>query len=138
MLNIKKRLTELNKIYNKIPKMECVPGCSDCCGPVNFQQIEKVNLNRFLKTNGINKKKLLSLDKVISMIKSDSSDEKFMCPYRKDNRCEIYPVRPIVCRLFGVVKHDTGLANLQCLHSDAKTYLTEEQSYKLMEEVKRL
>lgn len=133
-MSIQKRLKKLNEIYAKIPEIEC-KNCGECCGPIEFLPIERINLNRFLKANGIKKQKLISTVKVLKMIINDSADG-LVCPYRKDGKCSIYPVRPIVCRLFGVVKHEKGIANLECPHMEAWTYLTEEESYKLTKEVR--
>lgn len=73
----------LHKIRSLIPKMNCIAGCSDCCGPVVFEKIEwdKVRI----------KKKGTSIH----------------CPYITGQRtgcCEIYEDRPIICRLYGTIE----------------------------------
>ncbi len=32
------------------------------------------------------------------------SDEELTCPYLKEGRCSIYPVRPTICRMWGAVE----------------------------------
>lgn len=70
----------LHKIRKLIPKMECIEGCHECCGPVVFTKTEwdKVRIKR----------------QAVSI----------HCPYITDNSCEIYDNRAILCRLFGVVE----------------------------------
>jgi Fe-S-cluster containining protein len=48
------------------------------------------------------------------------------CPYLKNDRCLIYPVRPIVCRLQGNVK------DLPCLKLKTDKFL----SKKIVDEIK--
>jgi len=75
--------SELEALYEKIPTFKCIPGCMDCCGPVPFSKVEWERVK--------DKRKARSLK----------------CPYAVDGKCEIYEVRPFVCRLFGAVDTPT-------------------------------
>jgi uncharacterized protein len=67
----------------KLPAKKC-EGCGECCGviPVTSAEFEKVKQYAFL--NGVT-----------------PLDQGLTCPFRQNNRCQVYPVRPIICRIFG-------------------------------------
>jgi uncharacterized protein len=76
----------IRKIRNLIPKFECIPGCSDCCGPVMWNRWE-----------------LKQLDIIKNVLSSK-------CPYSGPTGCEVYVHRPVVCRLFGATQ------DMECPH----------------------
>lgn len=102
MQRIDQLLRDLNAVYREIPAMECAEGCSDCCGPIRWSLIEQVNIARWLLKRGR------------PMLVSEGED----CPYLEGGRCSIYPVRPYLCRIFGVARSDHvrpgGKENLTC------------------------
>lgn len=70
---------KIRKLYNKIPSFECIPGCTDCCGPIPFAKSE---------WNIISDKR--------QGLKISNN-----CPYSLNSQCDIYDQRPLICRLFG-------------------------------------
>jgi len=74
------KVKQLIRLYRKIPSFECKEGCTDCCGPVPFKKAEwgRVEDKRY-------------------------GGDDLICPYAVGGRCEIYDVRPFMCRLFGTV-----------------------------------
>ena len=76
-------MSEAGKIIKylrkRIPTFECIPGCSDCCGPISFSKWEWAQIS--------DKREASSLT----------------CPYVTKEGCVIYSQRPIMCRLFGTV-----------------------------------
>ena len=72
---------KLRELYGKIPVMKCIEGCTDCCGTVPFsrEEWEAVEDKRPPPATGIK------------------------CPYA-DRGCDIYELRPMMCRLFGAAK----------------------------------
>ena len=70
------KLKKLKRLYKKIPNMKC-KNCGKCCGIVPFIKLEWARVE--------NKKKATNLN----------------CPYLSKNGCEIYELRPFMCRLFG-------------------------------------
>jgi len=74
-----------------IPAFNCIQ-CHKCCGPIAWFKPENENIKQYLKKNKI-KRFLWTIDQF------EKNDMK--CPYLIDNKCLIYPVRPIVCRLQG-------------------------------------
>lgn len=67
-------------LYRKIPNFECITGCADCCGPVPFAKWEWGRIK----------------DQRVS------ADGR-TCPYSSENGCQIYEMRPLMCRMFGAV-----------------------------------
>jgi uncharacterized protein len=84
-------LSELFKIYDSLPKIDCKRKCADHCGPWNASAIENKAIGQFLngKIRGLNRKNLLA--------------GEVTCPYlEKEIECSIYGVRPLICRCFGL------------------------------------
>lgn len=80
---------ELQKLYDRIPAFRCIPGCTDCCGPVPFSRLEWQRIP----------------DK-------RAGDASLTCPYARNGHCEIYDRRPFICRLMGA----TSDPKLRCPH----------------------
>ncbi len=76
----------IRKIRAAVPRFECIPGCSDCCGPVTWNRWE-----------------IEQLEVVKDVLASK-------CPYCAPSGCEAYAHRPVVCRLFGAVE------GMECPH----------------------
>jgi len=93
------------KIYSKIPDIKCKEDCGKCCGFVphfaegtifeplsneDYIIVEKEAIKEYLRENGLKYKKIKGIFEY--------------CPYlTEDKKCEIYPVRPLICRIFGVM-----------------------------------
>lgn len=96
---------KLLDIYAQIPKFECMPGCTKCCGLVPFSKSE---------WDAIEDKRQCGDD--------------LSCPYIRNGYCDIYEHRPFMCRLFGSVNYWL----LKCPHGlGPDTPLTEEQAREL-------
>jgi uncharacterized protein len=76
-------------LYQKIPRFECVEGCTDCCGKVPWSGWE-------LKQAGLDAPPPERADKT--------------CALADGGRCQVYQHRPLMCRLFGTVE------DLRCPH----------------------
>ncbi|MCI6737143.1 MAG: YkgJ family cysteine cluster protein [Intestinibacter sp.] len=102
---------KLNDIYSKLPKGDC-SGCGNCCmESVGINLIEFLNIYKYLMDR--NELRRASIDKIIDyyfleLLKKNS------CPFKDDNnRCLIYEVRPLNCRLFGHWEKKDYNKNLQ-------------------------
>lgn len=84
----------MNILLN-IPAHTKCNNCGKCCGlvPVTVQEIHTI-------------KKYLLEHKQAQNFAVQHSKQGLTCPFRneKDKKCEIYDVRPLICRLFGVVE----------------------------------
>jgi hypothetical protein len=88
-----KIIDDLLEIYSMIPDIKC-QHCNKCCNHIIWFEPENILINKFLKNNFLKS----------YSINYDSIDNQNKCPFLEKNRCSIYPVRPIVCRLQGNVK----------------------------------
>lgn len=80
---------QLENIYNQVPASTCPPGCGKCCGPVFPALREITRIKNWCTSQGIEYKPFMN--------------GEMDCPYLlEDKTCQIYPVRPFMCRTFGV------------------------------------
>ena len=85
----------------RIPAIECIPGCHDCCGPVTASSEEMARLP----------------------VKSDAERgealAEWRCAHLGDTGCQVYDERPLICRLFGTTE------TLRCPHGRRPHTMTE-------------
>jgi len=116
--DIKNRLAE---IYSLIPDFDC-KNCHNCCGPIIWFKPEEILIREYMKKNNI---------EYVVWSTDEFNKNNMRCPYIKNDKCVIYPVRPIVCRLQGVV------SELPCSSSNKK-YLSKEEHKKIKDEFNKL
>jgi len=68
----------------KLPKMQCDDGCGGCCGVVPVTEKEFEVVIKYILENEIT-----------------PIDNGVNCPLYMNGKCSIYPVRPLLCKLFG-------------------------------------
>lgn len=111
---------KLNNIYKTLPKGQCT-GCGNCCmESVGINLIEFLNIFNYLQDKEELRKK--SLNKIIDYYFMEFMEKK-SCPFKdENNRCEIYEVRPLNCRLFGHWKKEDYNKNLKDITQKNKQY----------------
>lgn len=82
-----------------IPKHTKCKGCGECCGPVPITEKEFTEINIYVVNN---------------KPKYNKSAGKLQCKFRVDNKCSIYEVRPMMCRLMGVI------SGMTCKYGNSK------------------
>jgi Fe-S-cluster containining protein len=94
-------LIQIQKIAERIPAFECIPGCTDCCGPVPFSpsEWEAVPDKRPMPST--------DLGEILAGLYQGGAAK---CSYASEAGCAIYAHRPLMCRLFGTVE------DLRCPH----------------------
>lgn len=77
-------------VFN-IPRHEKCTNCGRCCGVIPATVPEVNAIRNYIAVNGITPIR---------------HGDGVTCPFRddKNKKCLIYPVRPVICRLFGVAK----------------------------------
>ena len=102
---------KLNDIYSTLPNGDCA-GCGNCCmESVGINLIEFLNIYKYLIER--DELRRASISRIIDyyfleLLKKNS------CPFKDgNNRCLIYEVRPLNCRLFGHWKKDDYNNNLE-------------------------
>ncbi len=80
----KRRREELAALYAELPTLACQGKCAESCGPIWMSRIEWQSVCRAVgderKATGIT------------------------CPILENDRCAAYDVRPMLCRLWGIVE----------------------------------
>ena len=111
---------KLNNIYDTLPKGKCT-GCGSCCmESVGINLIEFLNIFNYLQGKDELRKK--SLDKIMDYYFMEFMEKK-SCPFKdENNRCEIYEVRPLNCRLFGHWKKEDYNKNLKDITEKNQQY----------------
>ena len=101
---------KLNDIYSTLPKGDCA-GCGNCCmESVGINLIEFLNIYRYLAEK--QELRECSIERIVDYYFMELM-KKNSCPFRdENNRCLIYEVRPLNCRLFGHWKKEEYNANL--------------------------
>jgi Fe-S-cluster containining protein len=81
-----------------IPEHPC-RNCGSCCGPVPVTATEEAVIRDYVKTLD---------ERTILVLKAGRYDIK--CQFRDEEkkRCAIYPVRPLICRIFGLTAGAVG------------------------------
>jgi len=92
--DIEDMLCRLKRLYEKIPSIEC-RHCHACSSPIFWFYPEEINIRRYLKQNDL---------QYITWTQEEFKHHKMQCPYLIEKRCSIYPVRPLVCRLQGIIE----------------------------------
>lgn len=80
-------------MFENIPIHKNCINCGGCCGVIPATQAEINSIRKYLE------------DKPEIKVKANKNRHKFLdCSFRDDEakKCLIYPVRPVICRLFGV------------------------------------
>ncbi len=67
-----------------MPEMRCDKGCTDCCSVAACSDGEYETIKKYAKRHQVK-----------------PIEHGLACPWYQDGQCSVYPVRPIVCRVFG-------------------------------------
>ena len=127
-----REIATLEHIYNNLPVLECKGDCFDSCGPIQVAEAERRNILRFCKSNNIKFKAFPKVN-VRNLIQDLQNGNCRTCPYLQNNKCTIYPVRPLICRLYGMT--EKLMCEHGCMEEPAVSY---ELSVKLLNEIDAL
>jgi uncharacterized protein len=111
-VNDKKREKLFEKLYSKLPTIQCQGLCHEACGPIAGSKFE---IERIEKAGG---KDLVVMDDL-------------NCTFlTKDKKCSVYEQRPLICRLYGTVKR------LRCEHGcEPSRWLSDQEVSAILREV---
>lgn len=99
----------LNDIYEGLPTGDC-KHCNRCCTEdVDVSFLEFINIYRYLKKNGLYE----TFSKKAIGYYMKEYIYRGSCPFLENNRCGIYPVRPLTCRGFGHLSREDYEANYE-------------------------
>ena len=131
-----KLFDKLNDIYKSVPSGDCT-GCGKCCmESVGINLVEFLNIYKYLMNKDNLRKQ--SLSRILDYYFLEYT-EKRCCPFRdENNRCLIYEVRPLNCRLFGHWKKDdynNNLNNVTKRNIEYQEYMKKEYGFDISDEV---
>lgn len=115
--------------YAKLPSIVCKGLCHDTCGLIPLSKRERdaiaEHTGRRVKTvPGM----MAEIHPKLVMMKP-GNEETMTCAYLKKERCTIYEVRPLICRMYGVVN------GMQCPHGCVPSGLLKDyEAHLLIEE----
>lgn len=118
-------LERLFDIYSRIPTISC-KHCSSCCGPILWFEPEEICIQAYMKKESI---------RYVQWSNQEFERNNMRCPYLSKNRCIIYPVRPLVCRLQGVTKGLTCQQTLRPLIDDDEIVLIKKMFFRLLSDM---
>lgn len=81
-------LNALDRIYASLPRIECQRKCGESCGPVFMSRIEWQRI-------------IARVGRVVTPTPEQA--ESLTCPLLTGNDCSVYDLRPVICRLWGLV-----------------------------------
>ncbi len=111
------RNAPLDALYAKLPRIDCQRRCVDACGPIGMSAREWIRVEELLGAP-------MPPFRPIS---------RLACPLLDGNRCTIYPVRPAICRLYGLVEA------LRCPYGcRPERWLTDLEASQFLERVQRV
>lgn len=88
----------LKNVYESLPKIVCKKLCQESCGPIIVGAQERKEIADYLGYDPfIEKKEILEKFK-------DGKILDYNCPMLDSGSCSIHNIRPLICRLYGVVK----------------------------------
>jgi len=126
MFEIEKIKKNLEKIYKKIPEFDC-KHCHECCGPIIWFNTEEILIKDYIERNGIENVKWTT---------EEFNKNNMKCPFLKNDRCIIYSVRPIVCRLQGNIPQLPCRFNKNSFMSEETLKKIKKDFYELNEKYK--
>jgi Fe-S-cluster containining protein len=104
------------KLYADIPKVECIEGCTACCGVIPVSPLEYAKLPEPKRMREV--------------------DDPLECQFVQDKGCGVYDKRPFMCRLFGTT---TEVQFMTCpLGAKPKVPLTARQVQALFNRYRKL
>ncbi len=119
------------KLFRKMNSLECKGLCIDSCGPTHPSKRETQDIREYCEENQIPFHNLADIARELKA--------KFLlgldpyCPFLKEDRCSIYEVRPMVCRLWRATE-----AMPPCIFGcePKRGFLTRKEGYRLADYAK--
>lgn len=83
-MNVQGQARDLDALYAELPTIECQGYCASSCGPIQMTEPEwkRIRLRLGFTPQAIST----------------------TCPMLVRDRCSVYPLRPLICRLWGIVE----------------------------------
>ena len=116
-------LSELESTYSRLPETTC-DQCATCCTvPPPGYLIEFLNMFKYIRDNLTDSQPEI-MERVVRYFFLELVDINVRCPFLdQSNSCLVYPVRPLSCRMFGLLSEkDAHLGSRRQLDTVAEKY----------------
>lgn len=105
----------IDAIYARIPKLNCQRKCQSSCGPILCSSAEFERM------------------KAVSLVPLNAVWPSLDCPALQGGSCSVYAVRPLICRLWGVVRE------MACPHGcEPERWLTDTEASALLRDMRKV
>lgn len=94
----------IQEAYDRLPEIDCKGKCWNSCGPVDMHPAE----HERIRERGVEIQEFTELRSYLWKLNAPL----YCSALTEDKRCSVHDVRPLICRLWGVVK---GL-DMECPH----------------------
>ena len=112
-MNEREKIKAIEALYATLPKLECKGLCEECCGPVYMSRAEWDRIK-------------IKVGHTPAPVDGGS----LVCPMLKNHRCTVYKVRPLICRLWGMMEA------MKCPHGcTPERWVTDEEASRLVREI---
>lgn len=88
---------KLDKIYRSLPKLNCKRLCQASCSTIPVGDYEKKRIAAWLGYQPFDEPEVI-------LEKLQRHEFKLECSLLKEGLCSVHRMRPLICRLFGLVK----------------------------------
>lgn len=121
----------LQRVFDRIPDIRCEGHCHGACGPIAISEVEDEAIRVFCDANGVRYAALTGgIQEAVARMEEAGCAS---CPYLdEEKRCMVYPVRPAICRMFGV--SESMPCPWGCVREGA---LTDRQTWKILRRLDR-
>lgn len=126
---------QLDRLYAELPSIKCKGLCVDCCGPISMTQLEITRIAERVPSFPSTARQMpIRIASGQVVIAKGFVTDCETCPLlTKDGRCSVYPIRPLICRLWGLVQ------SMRCPHGCTPTrWVSPRESFKLLNEAERI
>lgn len=108
----------LEALYARLPRIVCQRQCQEACGPVLMSRLEWIRVLR----SPAGRRTLRGADALT-------------CPMLRHGGCAVYAVRPLICRLYGLVEDPRMRCPFGCL---PERWVTMDEAQALLEEAQTI
>lgn len=89
---------KLDKIYKKLPKLNCKGKCVASCSLIKIGDLERKRIEKV-----VGKDHFIKDSDMLDFVQNNPPDT-WICALLKEGKCTVYNIRPLICRLFGLVE----------------------------------
>lgn len=103
-MNNTKKLSLIDALYARLPRIACQQRCQVCCGPIAMSRLE---FRRLLSIDPTLRHKISQMQSELGFNYGRSyliGLGREACSFLRDGACSIYSLRPLICRLWGMTQ----------------------------------